>query len=200
MGPGITLAQIVAIVGGDQGQIELTSELGQRLVGEGLLGQTVGLEFQIEIVRPEDLGVFQGHLARVLFLIAHEQGGDFPLEAAREPDQTLVVLPQDLLVDPGLVVKAFKIGQGNQLHQVLVAGEVLCQQHQVIVAIVIAVAAAAPFSLTFKAAPGSNVDLATENGLDLEFPAQLVEFQRPEHVAMIGNGHCRHLVSCGPCR
>ncbi len=46
-------------------------------------------------------------------------------------------------------------------------------------------------------APGGHVDLAPEDGLDAPVPAGVVEVHRPEHVAVVGDGHGLHAEALG---
>jgi len=195
VGPGVGLPQIMAIVGGHQGQVELASQPGQSLVGDGLALEAVGLKFEIEIARAENFGIFQRYFPGTCFLVAQELGGNFPLEAARQGDQPPMVLPQELLIDSSLVVESFQVRQGHQLHQIPVTGQVFGEQDQMIVAVFIAIAAVIRLPLTIEAAPGGDVHLASQDGLDLGLSAELIEFQRPKHVAVVGYGHGRHLVA-----
>ncbi len=195
MGPGVGLPQIMAIVGGDQGQVELASKPGQSPIDDGLALEPVGLKFQIEIARAENFGILQSHLAGRRLLVPHELGGDFSLEAARKGNQPPMVLPQELFIDSSLVVESFQVRQGHQLHQIPVTGQVFGEQDQMIVAVFIAVPAVVRLALAIEAAPGRDVDLASQDGLDLGLSAQLIEFQRPKHIPMVGYGHRRHLVA-----
>lgn len=48
-----------------------------------------------------------------------------------------------------------------------------------------------------KTALGRYVKFATDNGFDTLFECLLIKVYRAEHVAMIGNGNCRHFVFFG---
>ena len=53
------------------------------------------------------------------------------MKAGRKGDEPLVVLSEELFIDPGLVVKALGEGGGYQLAQVVVADQVFGQEDQV---------------------------------------------------------------------
>ena len=56
--------------------------------------------------------------------------GNLPFQAGRKPDQPLVVLGQNLPVNPGTVVETLKMRPGDQLREVAVTLEVPGQEHE----------------------------------------------------------------------
>ena len=98
---------------------------------------------------------------------------------------------QELPVDARFIVEAFGIGKRGQLDQVPVAGLVLREQYQVIIFV------AALGARLFLAARPGHVEFAADDGLDFCLEAFLVEFQGPEQVAVIGDGHSGHAQSLG---
>ncbi len=124
MGPGIASFEVMAVVGRNEGQARLSPQSDQGLVHDGLFRNAVGLKFQVEVPRPEDLGILEGAASRSLEVVAQDVTGDFPFEAAGEPDEPLAVPAQELLVDARLVVKSLEGSRRDKLHEVLVSREI----------------------------------------------------------------------------
>ncbi len=91
----------------------MTMDFQQAFVDDFLLGDIVLLEFQVKPILVEYLGQlprgFQGPVKITLEKIM----GDLSMQASGHGDQAFVMFPQQLPVDPGLVVKTFKIGLGD---------------------------------------------------------------------------------------
>jgi len=148
-------------------------------------------ELDIEIPRPEDLGIAFGRPKSRLLPALTEEIGDLAAQAGGKPDQSLAVGGQELLVDPGTVIESLQVGLGQQDAEVLVAGLVLDQEQEMIVGR-LAVA-----ELAVTAAPRGDIGLAAENRLDAFVFGDSLELDRSEEVAVIGQGHGRHLVVDG---
>ena len=186
MGLGVVLAEVVAVVGRHQRHLVAPGDLAQGVVGLGLLRDAVVLDLQEEVARAEDVEVVPDLLVRVLDPVLDDPLVDLPLEAGGEADQALGVLGQEVVVDPGLVVEALEVRLRGQLEEVLVAGLVLRQQHQVVV---VAVPRQLPVGVLLR----GDVGLDPEDRLDARLARLLVELDRPEHVAVVGQGHGGHL-------
>ena len=178
VGLGVVGAQVVAVVGGHQRQLEVIGKLDQEIIDRGLLRDAVGLQFQIEPVR-EQGSVLSGHGHGRVLALFQKLLVDLALEAGRQGDEPLAVSAEQLLVDPGLVVHALGIALGDQLQQVLVAGHVLGQQHEMV---------ARAAGIAVVAAAGRHVDLAAEDGLDPGLLGRVVKNQRAVEVAVVGDG------------
>jgi hypothetical protein len=111
---------------------------------------------------------------------------DLAREAAGEPDQAPVVAGQEVLVDAGPVIKPFRVGQGDQLHEVVVALVVGREKGQVVVSL------GDSGRRLVEAASRGHVDLAAQDGPEALFPAGVVEGHRPEQVAVVGDGQGLH--------
>ena len=178
--PGVLPAQIVGVVGGrhrDAGLPRQPDQLGQhRLV----LGQAVVLQFNVVAVGPEQVPVPEGGGPGPL-VIAGQQGlGHLAGQAGRQADQPLVVLFQQLLVHPGLGVKALGESGRHHLDQVLVAGLVFAQQDQVVVAVHLVD--------LVEAGAGGHIDLAPDDGLDAGLFGRLVKLHAAVHHPVVGAG------------
>ena len=76
---------------------------------------------------------------------------------------------QQLFVDAGLVVKAFREAGGYKLDQVVVAGQIFAEQDEVIVGL-------SGSAVAVMAATGGNIDLTAENGFYSVLVRRIVEF------------------------
>jgi len=98
---------------------------------------------------------------------------------------------EEFLVDPGTIVKPFDIGLAQQVTEVVIPLVVLDQEEEVKMMGVAAVAC------LVEPAAGRRVDLAAQDGLDVAGLGLLEEGHRSEDVAVVGQGHGRHLVLVG---
>ncbi len=153
----------------------------------------VFLKLQIETLVVENLGHLLGPLPGQIHLLVENQRRDFAAKTGGHGDQPLVVLAQQIPVDPGLVVEALAVGDRYQVAEVAVAGQVHAQQHQVSRGL-----GGNPGVAFFKARAGGHVDLAADDRLDPRGHGLGVELDGAEHVAVIGYGNRRHFTVLGP--
>ena len=73
---GVLFAQIVGIVGNNQGQAGLTGQSLNSLIHGNLLGNAVILQFQIEIAFSKDLRQLQGVFFGAVKILPHQILGD----------------------------------------------------------------------------------------------------------------------------
>ena len=185
---GVLGAEVVAVVGGDEGEAHLACERDQLPVHALLRRQAVVLDLDVEAT-VEDAGQLLGRAARPLRLPVGQVVGHLAAETARERDQPPAELAQQLLVDARLVVEALAIAGGDQLAEVAVALAAHREQDQVVVAARLVVVDAARL---LEAALRRHVHLAADDRLHVRLPRRLVELHRPEHVAVVGDGARRH--------
>ena len=102
------------------------------------------------------------------------------------------MLGEQILVDAGLVVEALEVRLGNELDQVAIADVVPDQDGEVVRALVAAILRA-----TLLARPGRDVELAADDGLDAGFRRRLVEVDRAEEIAVVGERDGRELEVLG---
>ena len=158
----------------------------------------LALSLEDVLRQPRDFGFVEHHL-QVIILPEHpfvpadglvggihvavqNRPGDLPRHAGGGADEPLVVLLDDLVAHPRLVVHAFDVGRGDDFHQVEIALVVLGQQDEVVVLAVGVV-------LEFVVVMAGDVDLAAENRLDRRiFPGDLAELLDPVHVTVVRNG------------
>src|SRR5258707_7186820 len=84
------------------------------------------------------------------------------------------------------MVEALGVADRDQLHEVVVAAFVGGQQGHVVVRLF------DPRSRLVVAAPGRDVDLAAQDGLDAPVDRRVVEGHGSEHVAVVGDGERLH--------
>ena len=99
------------------------------------------------------------------------------------------MLCQQFLVDPRLVIKSFQITRSNQLQQILITRFVLGKENEVVGSI-----SQLMFILLLKAAFGSNINFASDNGFQPVFLRTAVEINRAKQVAVIGHGYGGHFI------
>ncbi len=199
----VVLVRVVAVVRREERGADLLGDLDQFRVRVALGLQTVVLEFDEQIVAPEDV-LQPGRLGqRTLLVAVHERLQHVATEAAGGGDEAVGVLLEQLPVHPGLVVVALHEGEARELDEVLVTGLVLGQQRQVVVELLAALGvaprvvdpAAAGRSLT--AVVVGHVGLGADDRLDPLLVALAVEVERAVHVAVIGDADRRLAVADG---
>ena len=181
------------VVRGDELEPELLRPGDELPVDRHLLGQVVVLQFQVEILRAEHLLEPVHRLARLRRLLLLNPLRDFAGQTAREHDQAVLVRREQFLVDARLVVIAGQVRFGREPDQVLVAGLVLGQQHEVMIHV--APAAGGPF---LKPAARRHVGFATDDRFDALVARRLVEINRPVHRAVVGDGEGGELERMRP--
>ncbi len=103
---------------------------------------------------------------------------DIALQAGRESDQTSGVPAQQLLIDPGLVIKPVEVAGRDQPDQVLVPFLVFAQKNQVVVRFRVG-----PVAVTFF----GDVNLASDNRVDALRRRRVVELDGSEQVPVVGH-------------
>ena len=178
----VLFPQIMCVVGAHQRNAGLFMKGQQAGVDGLLLGDAVILQFQIIVAPTEQLVVFQRRGLCALVIAVHQQVLHLARQTGRQADEALGMLLQQVEVNTGLVVKALGKACRAQLDEILVAGHVFTQQNQMpglIVQLVDLV----------KAAAGSHVQLAADDGLDPGLFGGLVEIHAAVHDAVVCNGN-----------
>ncbi len=180
--------EVVAVVGGHHGDAGLAVDLDERGVDPGLVRNPVGLQLQVVAAVVEALAVLERQPRRRRQVAPRDRLADLAVEAARQHDQPLVVLPEELPVDPRLVVETVEVGLGDEPAEVPVAGLVHRQHREVEGPLV-----GPPGRCLVEAAAGREVELAADDRLDAGRLPPGVELDRAEEVAVVGHGDRRHL-------
>ena len=113
--PGMVAADVVDVVGDDQGQPQTPGQGDDVAVDGLLLRQAVVLQLQVEGAR-EDVGVPARGLLRGRDVLAQQVPRHLRREAGRQGDQAVAVPGQQVLVDTGLIVEAAQLrlaGEGQ---------------------------------------------------------------------------------------
>ena len=145
---------VVDVVGGYQVDSGLLVHAEKLLVYVLLFRDPVILKFQKKVAFAEDFLVTEGGFPGVGVHAPGEEAGYFTCQAGAQGDQAFVVFAEKIQVYPGFIIKAFFEAFGYDFHKVLVALVVLCQEYQMVVAVI------ATADLTVKAGTRGYVYLA----------------------------------------
>ena len=186
---GVLVAQVVDVVGGHGLEAGLLGELRELRQQLALLGQAGVLQLDVDVLGAEQLGE-PGDLGQRGGVVAvAQQHRRLAAHAARERDEALVVLAEQLPVGARLVVVALEVRRRGELDEVLVAGLVARQQREVRVALLDA-GAAVPV--------GGDVELEADDRLDALVLGGAVELDGAAQRAVVGERHRRHAQLLGP--
>ena len=179
--------QEVDIVGRHQSQSEVIGDPDQASAVAPLLVDPVVGQFDEEVLLAEEIAVGGGVLKGLLGLSRGEGHVDLPLETAAQGYQPLAVAREEFPVDAWLVVEAVEMGRRTEFHQIPVPLVVGGKQGHVEGDIL---AAVSRLFLVHRA--GGDIDLAPDDGLHLCLLRRLIKLDRPEEVAVVGQGDGRH--------
>jgi len=175
---------VVNIVGGDHFEVELTRPFDQVAIDDLLFGNTVVLEFEVEVFLPEDLFEPIDCVTCFLEFAVGDACRNFTGQASGQCNQAILMIFENVLVDAGFVIVTVQMGIRDQFDQIFIAGFVLGKEDQVIVDFL---APNAGFFL--QAAAGGHIDLATDDGFDARLVGCLIEIDGAVHHTMIGDRH-----------
>ena len=148
-----------------------------------LVGDTVVLELQIQMLRAEDIRKLQGIGLGVFILAVAQPAGDLACQTRRQGDKPFAVAAQQFQIDTGLDVKALRPAGRHQVGKVPIALLVFAQQHQM---------AALGVELMDLVEPGPalgrHIDLAADDGLDALRLAGTVKVDGAVHDAVVRDG------------
>ena len=150
-----------------------------------MLVNAVFLDLKVETVA-KDLLQFKCLLPGPIHVVMGDPPGDFAMQAGGQSNQSFLVLKQEFPVYTGLVIESFRLGNGCQFHQVLVAGSVHGQQNNMKVV--------ACSLIVDEMAFLGNIKLAADQWLNSGFFCLGIELQSPVHGTMISNGNGIHAV------
>ena len=111
----------------------------------------------------------------------HQFAADLTGQAAGKANQALGMLRQIILADARFAVEAMQRGLGGNPHQVTVPFFVFRQNQQMVVLIL--------FRGGAMVLLGTDVKLASQDGLDAPGGCGLKKMHRAVNVAVVGNGH-----------
>ena len=185
---GVLGVHVVQVVGDDERDLRAARDLADAFTLPLLLGDPVVHELEEVVARAEDLLVLVRDLHRGVDALFQQRAREFALQAGRQRDEALRMRPQELLVHPGAVVVALEMRRGHELHEVLVTGEVLRQEHQV-------ERLAVPLDARVAVVPAvaRDVGLDADDRLDARLACGDVKVDRAVQGAVIGERQRRHL-------
>ena len=140
------------------------------------------LDFQVVVLRAEEVPHGQGVGLGPLVVPGQKQPGELPGQTGRQGDEALVVLLQQIPVDPWLKIEALGEPPADQGGEIPVAHLIFAQQNQMIGPVVDLVDSVKP-------GPGGHVDLAANDGLDARSLGRPVKVHRPVHHPVVGDRH-----------
>ena len=138
-------------------------------------------EGQIIAVRSEEGLHGQSLFFRVLILAVAEEPWQLPGQAGGEGNESAGVLPQQLLIDAGLDIKALGKASGDHVTQIAVSLLIPAKEDQM-------AGGCVKFVFLLKPGPGCHVDLTADNGLDPLRLTGLVKVHGSIHDAVVGDG------------
>ncbi len=171
------LFKIVRVVGRDERQVHLASELDQAVVELLLLLDAVTHDLDVEAVA-EDVAVDLGGLLGPLVVVVQQRLRAQARHAAGEDDEAVVMLGQQIEVDPRLVIVALQEALRDQRDEVAVADQVGGQQRHVRL---VADGAVEPPARR-------DVGLAADDRHERVLAGGVVELHGAEHDAVVGQG------------
>ena len=137
------------------------------------------LQFQKIVVLSENPLIFQGHLLCLVHQSLLDIAGHFSGQTGREGYQALVILFQKLHVHAGLIIIPLREPLAYNLHQIGIAHIVLCQEHQMIIAVLTA------RQLPVKTGMGRHVNLTADHRVDPRFFGRFIKIDNAVHNAVI---------------
>jgi len=173
----VALDGVVAVVGGDQRYARAPVELDQRRRHLPLLVDAVVHDLEVVAVGLEIVAEPRDQLLGLREIARQNRLVELGLQAAGEDDETLGMLREQFLVDARVVVVTLLERDRAELHQVLVALEVLREHGQMAVFLLGMPA--------IKSGPFRNIHLAAEDGLEPHRLRRRVELDRAVHIAVI---------------
>jgi hypothetical protein len=181
----VILAQIVAVVGGHQRNVQLFLQTEQVRLNLLLQLQALILNLEEEIPPAEDVLILRRRRARRLVLIRHQVLAQLAREAAGKPDQPLCMLRQIFLADARLSIEPVQRRLRRDANEIPIALLVLRQHQQMVVVVALRI-----FAMVILLA---DVQLAPQDRMHVVLFRRLEEVHRPVNVAVIGD--CDRLLS-----
>ena len=179
LGQGVLGLDVVDVVRGHERDAELAGDLAEGLVALLLALDVVPHDLQEEVLAEQGFVPVRGRHGLLAV-----PGPEVPVRLSRkapgERDETLVVLLEQIPVDPGVVVEALHVGSGHELQEVRIAGPVLREERQV--------EGRDGVAHPFLPASRGDVGLDPDDRLHAVAPGGAVEVNRAEEVAVVRQG------------
>ena len=188
--------QVVAVVGGHEGELGGVCDFQYLLVDESLFRQGVGLHFEVEAFREqgrvllgEHDGIIKGAAARDELVLAHEGARYLTGHAGGKGDEAVGMAVEHLLVDARLVVEAFQPAPAYKMQEVLIAHGILRQKDEVM-------AHTGEIGGLVGVVTG-DVDFTADDRRHARVLAGRIEVGRAEKAAMVSDGNTGHAQVLG---
>ena len=197
VGLAVVRVDVVRVVGGDDGEVEVLAELEQAVAHPGLDVEAVVHQLEEEVLLAEDVLELRGGRPGLLVVADAQPGLDLAGRAAGGADEPLGVLVQQLPVGARLVVVALEAGARRQPEQVVHALGRLREQRHVREGAAtghVVLSALVPLHPLLLAAVsvGREVGLHADDRLDSRFACLGVETEGAVDVAVVGHRDGRH--------
>ena len=177
----ILLIDIVGVVGGDEGDVQLLGQLLEHGVDLLFFVQPLILDLQVKVALAEAVLQPERLFPRPFVVVLHQAVLNLARKACGQGDEALAVSRQQFVVYPGFIVEACFIGFGYDLDEVFVAGLVFRQQDEMPLVLV-------QHGVLVEAGARCRVDLAADDGLNACLLALLVELHAAKHHAVVRDG------------
>ena len=177
---GVVAVRVVRVVGGEQRRAHVARQPDELRVHLQLLGQAVVLQLDEERVAPEDRLEAVDVLPGELVVVLQDRLRDRAAEAAGGADEALVVLLEQLEVDPRLLEEAVEVRVRRHLDEVAVALRRLGQQREVVDVVLVAPRPVVP-------AGRDHVGLGADHRREVGLPRRAVEVEDAVHVPVVGD-------------
>ena len=186
MGRRVALAEVVGVAGRHERHAELLGDRDGPFRALLLDVEAVVLNFDEEVIPSEHVRVPAGEPGRLVHLVFQDQRAELARRAAAQADDPLVVLLQQLLVDPRAIVEAFEEGERGELDEVPEAGLVLGEEGEVVARF------ADPLGVAVGAVAGGDVGLVADDRLDTHGGRLAVQLDGSVKVAVVGQSDRVH--------
>ena len=193
----------MAIVGGDKRDARFFREANEVAIDILFDWQALVLNFKEKIAFAENILEAVGVFAGLIEALLDDGFGDGAAEAGGESDQTFTVFGEKVVVDAGLVIETFEKTGGDKLDEVAIAVHVFAKEDKVIAAArarlifaIVAVAGAdgSGFLAAIETGTLGEIDLATDDGLNVALTGFMEEVGGGKEVTVVGNGHGGHFL------
>ena len=184
---GVLGRHIVDIVRDHKRDPGAPRNLAHALVHALLLGDPVFHELEVVVPLAEDLSVLQRDRTGRLDPLVLDRSRELALKARGQGDESRAPFAEQLLVHSRPVVIALEVGRRHEGDEILIAGEVLREEHQVE-----GLSVSLDPRVTVEAAVARDVRLDTHDGFDARVAAERVEVDRSVERAVIGERERGH--------
>jgi hypothetical protein len=180
VGVGIFAAEVMGVIGGDEGDREFALEAEEGFVDFLFVFEALVLDFEIEIAFAEDVFVLLGYGFGFLVAACDQFFAEFSAEAAGEADKAGGVLSEIALADAGLAIEAVERRFRGNANEVAVTFFVLGEDEEVVVFVAFAGGAVVLVL--------ADIEFAAEDGLDAFVLGGFKEVDCAVDVAVVGHG------------